>query len=70
MADEIWRWDAGRIAAAIAAREISASDAVGACVARMHAVNGAINAVTVDLSAQALDLADQADRAVHRGDAL
>ena len=70
MADELWRWDAARIAAAIAAREISARDAVEACVARMHAVNGAINAVTVDLSAQALDLADRADRAVHRGDAL
>jgi len=70
MADEIWRWDAGSIAAAIAAREISARDAIEACVERMHAVNGAINAVTVDLSAQALDLADRADRAVHRGDAL
>ena len=70
MADEIWRWDASRIAAAIAAREIRARDAVEACIARMHAVNGAINAVTVDLSAQALDLADRADRAVRRGGAL
>jgi len=30
MADEIWRWDAGRIAAAIASREISARDAIEA----------------------------------------
>ena len=67
---EIWRWDAGRIAAAIASREITAREAVGACVARMHAVNGAINAVTVDLSAQALERADRADRAVARGEAL
>ena len=70
MADELWRWSAGRIAAAIARREISAREAVAACVGRMHAVNGAINAVTFDLSEQALALADEADRAVRRGAAL
>ncbi|MEO8486029.1 MAG: amidase [Betaproteobacteria bacterium] len=70
MADEIWRWDAGRMAAAIAARAISAREAVGACIGRMHAVNGAINAVTVDLSERALADADRADAAVRRGDML
>jgi len=70
MADGIWRWTAARMAEAIARREISSREAVASCVGRMHAVNGAINAVTVDLSAQALKLADQADRAVARGDAL
>ena len=70
MADELWRWSAGRIAAAIARREISAREAVAACVGRMRAVNGAINAVTFDLSEQALALADEADRAVRRGAAL
>jgi amidase len=70
MTDEIWRWDAGRIAAAIAAREISSREAVGACVERMRAVNGAINAVTVDLSEQALAAADAADAAVKRGGPL
>ena len=70
MADDVWRWSAGRIAAAIARREISAREAVAACVGRMHAVNGAINAVTFDLSEQALALADEADRAVRRGAAL
>jgi amidase len=67
MTDEIWRWDAGRIAAAIAAREISSREAAGACIERMRAVNGAINAVTVDLSEQALAAADAADAAVKRG---
>ena len=67
MAEEIWRWSAGRIAAAIAAREISSREAVSACIARMHAVNPAINAVTVDLSEQALVAAGLADSAVARG---
>ena len=70
MADEIWRWDAGRIAAAIASRAISAREAVSACLARMHAVNPAINAVTVDLGQEAFQLADRADRAVKRGEVL
>jgi len=70
MADEIWRWSAARIAAAIASREIGAREAVASCVARMHAVNPSINAVTVNLSAQALALADRVDRAVARGEAL
>jgi amidase len=70
MSDEIWRWTASRVAAGIAARTISSREAVAACVARMHAVNGAINAVTVDLSEQALARADRADAAVKRGEAL
>ena len=70
MADEIWRWDAGRIATAIASRAISSREAVGACLARMHAVNPAINAVTVDLGQEAFLLADRADRAVRRGEEL
>ena len=70
MPDELWRWSAGRIAASIAARDISAREAVEASVARMRAVNGAINAVTVDLSERALAAADRADAAVKRGERL
>ena len=70
MGDELWRWSAGRIANAIARREVSSREAVASCIARMHAVNGAINAVTFDLSAQALELADRADRAVVSGEPL
>ena len=36
----------------------------------MHAVNPRLNAVTVDLSEQALVAADRADAAVARGEAL
>ena len=47
-------WDATALAAAIRKREISSREAVAACVARMHEVNPRLNAVTVDLSEQAL----------------
>lgn len=70
MSGEIWRWDAARTAQAVASREISAREAVESCASRMRAVNGAINAVTLDLTGQALAEADRADAAVKRGDAL
>jgi len=66
----LWTWDGAAIAAAIRRREISAREAVQACVTRMHAVNPRLNAVTVDLSQQALAQADAADAAVARGGAL
>ena len=50
MANEIWRWDATRVAAAIAHREITSREAVGSCLERMAAVNPKLNAVTVDLA--------------------
>jgi len=68
--DGIWRWDATRIAEAIARRDVSAREAVTACLERLAAVNPRLNAVTVDLGAPALDGADRADAAVARGDAL
>ncbi|MGE0360061.1 MAG: amidase [Vicinamibacterales bacterium] len=70
MSDEIWRWDATRMAAAIAAREVSSRQAVEACLVRTAAVNPRLNAVTVDLSAAAREAADRADAAVARGEAL
>ena len=70
MTDEIWRWDATRMARAIARREISSREAVSACLERMAAVNPRLNAVTVDLGAAAGAAADRADAAVARGDAL
>ena len=66
MADALWQWDATALAQAIRTRQISAREAVTACVARMHAVNPQLNAVTCDLSAQALVTADRADAAVAR----
>ena len=70
MTDEIWRWDATRMAGAIARREISSREAVSSCLERMAAVNPRLNAVTVDLGAAAGAAADRADAAVARGDAL
>jgi amidase len=69
MSESIWRWSATRIAAAIRRREISAREAVDASLSRMVAVNGKLNAVTVDLSEAARAAADQADRAVSAADA-
>lgn len=68
MADEIWRWEAVRIAKAVKARDISAREAVASCVERMHAVNPALNAVTRDLSGEALAGAAAVDAAIARGE--
>lgn len=70
MSDPIWRWSATRIAAGIRARDISAREALAACIERMQAINPKLNAVTVDLSEAARMAAEEADRAVARGDAL
>ena len=70
MTEALWKWDAVALAEAIRARQISSSDAVTACVERMHAVNPKLNAVTCDLSEQALSLADRADAAIARGDSV
>jgi len=58
------------MADAIARRTVSSREAVQACLDRMAAVNPRLNAVTVNLGAQALTAADRADAAVARGDAL
>jgi len=68
MSKEIWRWEAVQIAKAVAKREISAREAVGSCIDRMHKVNPALNAVTMDLSAQALAEATAVDAAIARGE--
>jgi len=70
MADEIWRWDATRVAQAIARREISSREAVEACLGRLAEVNPRVNAVTVERAADARQMADRADAAVARGDRL
>ncbi len=64
MADELWKWDAVAIAEGIRTRAISSREAVNASVERMRAVNPQLNAVTCDLSGEALAAADRADAAV------
>jgi amidase len=68
--NELWRWDATRMAEAIARRDVSSREVVSACLARMAVVNPRLNAVTVDLGHEALAAADRADAAVARGEAL
>ncbi|MEZ5417351.1 MAG: amidase [Vicinamibacterales bacterium] len=70
MSDEIWRWDATRMAEAIARRQISSREAVEACLARIAVVNPRLNAITVDLADQARRAADRADARVAAGERL
>ncbi len=67
---EIWAWDAARTAAAIKAGEISSREATEAVIARMQAVNPTVNAVVDDMSEEAIAAANEADIALHRGDAV
>jgi amidase len=67
MTDELWRWDASRLAEAIRLGRISSREAVSASLERLAAVNGPVNAVTVVLAEEALAAADQADRDVKSG---
>ena len=70
MNDELWRWDATQIAEAIKLGRISSREAVSASLERLAAVNGAVNAVTVVLTEEALATADQADHDLRSGKPL
>ena len=61
---------AREIAAGIAAGDFSSLEAVEHFVARLHAVNGKLNAVTVDLSESARQAAAEIDKARARGEKL
>ncbi|RAI57754.1 amidase [Roseicella frigidaeris] len=67
---ETWRWDAVDIARAIRLGALSAREAAEAALARLDAVNPAINAVVDPLPELALAAADAADAARARGEAL
>ena len=60
----IWQWSAVETARAIRAKTVSSLEVVRAHLARMRAVNPAVNAVVADLGAEALRAARRADRAV------
>jgi amidase len=63
----LWQWSACELAEAIAARKVTAAEAVGQAVARMRATNGEINAVVDDLGDEALRQAEAHDRTMARG---
>jgi amidase len=65
---DIWAWDAARTATAIRAGKISSRQAVEATIARMEAVNPAVNAVVDAMANEALAAADFADLTLRRGD--
>ncbi|MFC7475156.1 amidase [Dankookia sp. GCM10030260] len=67
---ETWRWDAADIARAIRLGSLSAREATEAALARLAAVNPAINAVVDPLPEQALAAAGAADAARARGESL
>jgi len=70
MPGPLWSWDAVDLAEAIRTRDISAGEAVTACLDRLAAVNPRINAVVETLADEALAGAAAADEAVRRGDRL
>jgi|SRR6516164_6814573 len=67
MVTPIWQWSAVDTAGAIRDRRVSAEEVVRAHLERMRAANPAINAIVVDLSAQAIVAALAADRALAQG---
>jgi amidase len=61
---ELWRMSALELATAISSRQVSSREVVEAHLRRIEAVNGSVNAVVTVLAEQALDAAQQADRAI------
>jgi len=67
---ELWRLDGVETAALIGARKVSVREVIASSLARLDAVNPAINGVVRALHEEALAAADEADRALARGDAV
>jgi amidase len=67
MSDELWCWDAARLAHAIRTGVVSSREAVTACLGRLEAVNPRVNAVVATLAEEALALAEGADRELAKG---
>lgn len=67
---ELWRWTATRLALAIRTRVISSREAVESCLARIEQVNPALNALVEVSADEALAVADKADQAVAKGEAV
>jgi amidase len=67
MATPIWQWSAVDTAGAIRDGRATSEQVVQAHIDRMRTANPALNAVVVDLSAQAIEAARAADRAKTQG---
>lgn len=66
----LWQSGATDLAAAIGSKKVSSREVLEAHLARIDAVNPAVNAVSSVLTEEARTAADAADAAVQRGDAL
>ena len=64
MSDDLWSWSAADLARAIAAGQITSAEATTSALARMDAVNPAINAVVIVDKDRARARALQADAAL------
>ncbi len=67
MTGEIWQWSATETATAIRDGRITSRQAVEAAIGRLREANGAVNAVTLDLSETALAQAEKADSLLQAG---
>jgi amidase len=65
---ELWRLTATETAARVASRQVSAREVTQSALARLAAVNPAINAVVQEMPEQALAAADAVDAALARGE--
>lgn len=63
---ELWQLDATELARLIRVGQASSREAVGACLARMDAVNEKLNAVVRRMDDEALAAADAADAGAGR----
>jgi amidase len=70
MTRELWALGAVDLAERIAAKEISSREVISAHLARIEAVNPAVNAVTVPLAEEAMAAAATADQAIAAGHSL
>ena len=70
MASELWQYDATDLARLIRLGRASAREATLSCLARLRAVNPALNAVVMTFDDEALAAADTADAARARGEVL
>lgn len=68
--EELWRWSATEMAHAIASGQVSSREVVQSCLDRIEEVNPRLNALVEVRPAEALSLADQADRRRAAGDEL
>ena len=70
MSDEIWKLGVCETALSIREGNYTCSEVVGAAVERLHKINPKLNAVSVDLSQEALEQASEADRKLQKNSDL